>query len=317
MTSTRYVFTINNPEQPLDSAAWEESVRLCVWQLERGAEGTPHLQGYIHMKKNARVSAVERLLGGRAHIEKARGNHAQCVAYCTKEETRVGGPWYWPDKAAVEGWKGAGTRSDLSAACEIARSGRPLTEIDDVTLVRNYRGLQFLSRVHNPPAMRDSVAVMCIYGPPGIGKTTACYERFDSQPFTPTITENGMAWFDGYEGQEILLLDDYKGQLPIHQFNQICDRFPYLAPVKGGFVAARWRLVVILTNVDPEHWYARYGQRQDEVGAVYRRIGYGPEWQGNPEQHRFEHVQTREELLALFPDRSSAASAAASAAESQ
>ena len=41
MTSTRYVFTINNPEAPLDTAAWEAAgVRHAVWQLERGAEGT-------------------------------------------------------------------------------------------------------------------------------------------------------------------------------------------------------------------------------------------------------------------------------------
>ena len=67
---------------------------------------------------------------------------------------------------------------------------------------------------------------------PGIGKTTACYERLGSQPYTPKITEAGAIWFDGYAGEEILLLDDFRGQIPIHEFNAICDRFPYRAPVK-------------------------------------------------------------------------------------
>ena len=300
MTSTRYVFTINNPEAPLDTAAWEAAgVRLAVWQQERGAEGTPHLQGYITFKKNHRRPAVERLLGGRAFLEPAKGKHAQCVAYCTKEDTRVGGPFYWPDRNAVEGYEGQGTRSDLAEAAALVREGRPLSEVDDVTLVRNYRGLKFLAEVHNPARIRDHVYVLCIHGPPGIGKTTACYERMGSQPYTPKITETGTIWFDGYAGEEILLLDDFRGQIPIHEFNAICDRFPYRAPVKGGFVAARWELVIILTNVDPRDWYAKFGQRQDEVSAVYRRIGYGEEWAGDP-AHRYEYCGTRETLLELF-----------------
>ena len=57
--------------------------------------------------------------------------------------------------------------------------------------------------------------------------------------------------------------------------------------------------MIILTNVDPRDWYAKFGQRQDEVSAVYRRIGYGEEWAGDP-AHRYEYCGTRETLLELF-----------------
>lgn len=64
-----------------------------VWQIERGeVGGNRHIQAYVVFKRNIRFNAVRALIPG-AHIERCYGSHEQCVAYCTKEETRLEGPW--------------------------------------------------------------------------------------------------------------------------------------------------------------------------------------------------------------------------------
>jgi len=291
------MFTINNPEGMIATDDWE-SVRGAVWQHEVGEQGTPHYQGYIVLKRASRFPAVKRLLGSEsAHLDVARGTQSECVAYVTKEDTRVEGPYWYPDEATVRG-TAQGTRSDLKRACEQVLAGDLDDKLDPVTYCRAYRGLAALRAAHNPPIMRPLVTVLCIFGPPGIGKSTAVWEYAEKLPYKPCITESGTIWFDGYAGQETLFLDDFKGLIPIHVFNSICDRFPYLAPYKGGFVAARWTHVIIVTNVKPDSWYAKFGQRADEVEAVYRRVGYGT-WTEDP-HHSYVEVSTREELAALF-----------------
>ena len=40
-----------------------------------------------------RLSGVKELTGTAAHWEPRRGTHQQAAAYCSKEETRIDGPW--------------------------------------------------------------------------------------------------------------------------------------------------------------------------------------------------------------------------------
>lgn len=82
--------TINNPT-PDDLQQWEilkdqKWVRSAEGQMEKGEEGTPHLQGMVKTL-SVRFSQIKRALP-RAHIEAAR-NVAALTKYVSKEETRV------------------------------------------------------------------------------------------------------------------------------------------------------------------------------------------------------------------------------------
>lgn len=252
----RWVFTINNPEGPLATDGWKGRVRVAAWQRERGAEGTEHFQGFVVLAKNSKLPAVEVLLGGRAHIEQARGTHSQCLAYVTKDETRVEGPWFYPTEEEARR-DSAKTKSDRDACVQMIVEGKTLYSVATeapAAFVQFHSGLTALQRALLAPRKRDSVTVVCIHGPPGIGKTTYVWDHFEDV-FVPKVTESGAIWFDGYQGQKYLLLEDYNGQLPIHEFNAICDRNPYKAPVKGGMTGGLWTHVFINTNIDPKFWY--------------------------------------------------------------
>lgn len=67
-----------------------------IFQLEKGESGNVHIQGYVQFTKRASFTQVKdnfgRLVDG-AHIEKAKGSAKQNKLYCSKEETRLKGPY--------------------------------------------------------------------------------------------------------------------------------------------------------------------------------------------------------------------------------
>ena len=93
----RWVFTINNftyeEEELIRNMNQNPNVKFIIAEeehLEEGAvcvcEGTPHIQGYLHLKARARRRQVEMMLGGRAFVEVARGTEEENIKYCQKEE---------------------------------------------------------------------------------------------------------------------------------------------------------------------------------------------------------------------------------------
>lgn len=95
------MFTLNNPEmdeEELMALFKRVGVKVLVFQLEKGEEtGTLHYQGYVSFNVVKRLTAVKKILP-RAHWEPRIGTPKQCINYCTKEETRYGGPWRYDEK---------------------------------------------------------------------------------------------------------------------------------------------------------------------------------------------------------------------------
>ena len=94
--------------------------------------------------------------------------------------------------------------------------------------------------------------VVCLWGATGTGKTRFCYD----QVMNSTVWSPGdFQWFDGYKGQEIVIIDDYRGEYPIQLFLKLCDRYPMQVPVKGDFTNWIPKKIYITSNVKPDLWY--------------------------------------------------------------
>lgn len=88
-----WCFTLNNytPEERdalslLAVVTHNDLVDYVVYGHEVGANGTPHLQGFISVNRQLRLNAIRALPGlARAHMEVMRGSVTQAIEYCKKE----------------------------------------------------------------------------------------------------------------------------------------------------------------------------------------------------------------------------------------
>lgn len=71
----------------------------------------------------------------------------------------------------------------------------------------------------------------------------------------PPNCEGGAQWFDGYEGQEAVLFDDYSGEMPWTLLLRLLDRYPLRVPTKGGSVTWAAKRIYLTSNVPYQAWH--------------------------------------------------------------
>lgn len=239
--SQYWCFTLNNPDGPLIFN--HDDVAFLIYQLERGEQGTFHFQGYVEFKQSKRLAGCRKALGGNPHLESRRGTQSQAVAYCTKEESRVAGPWRFGEPLDN------GRERGLAPFIERLKSGDSLRDValsDPEAYSRHRSAIRDYARWVEPVVWRD-VSCFYLHGPTGTGKSSAVYDAFG---YDAVYTLAGAAplWFDGYSGQPVLFIDEFAGTIDRETLLRILDGHPFSAPVKGGFVRAHWSVVVLCSN---------------------------------------------------------------------
>jgi len=149
MPATQYrnfCFTINNPG-PDDDIVESPLIRYCVYQMEQGEEGTPHIQGYVEFTKRMTFAAVK-LLFPRAHLEARRGTREQARDYCMKLEGQLSEPVEIGDFATDQG-----KRTDLADACALVKEHGPKRVAQEMPEVfaKFHRGLHALAAALEEP----------------------------------------------------------------------------------------------------------------------------------------------------------------------
>nr|WAE42409.1 MAG: replication associated protein [Cressdnaviricota sp.] len=264
----------------LDGPPYElpHGCRFLIYQVEVAPTSNQvHLQGYVYTNTWERLSFVRRLFDGRAHWEKARGNAAQNIAYCSKEESAVAGPFTFGDPPHQ------GSSAKLEEAITALKDGATLASVAfdySQQWALHYRGFESLRRMLLPPvpAWRE-LYVQWMWGTTGVGKTRAAYAI---DPSLYCVRGDG-TWWDGYEDQKTILFDEFYGQIKMQDMLRWLDGYPVALPVKGGFTEARWLHVILTSNVDPKgadksngqggyEWNV-YAKVPDEIrAAFFRRV---------------------------------------------
>ena len=77
-------------------------------------------------------------------------------------------------------------------------------------------------------------------------------------------------WWDGYRGEDGVIIDEFTGLFDIVHLLRWLDRYPVLLEIKGGFAIARFSRVWITSNLDPRLWYPTATVEQRD--ALMRRM---------------------------------------------
>jgi len=271
MTSRNWCITINNQECSLDHSVLDANLKILVYQLERGEQGTIHLQGYLELHAPCRLAALKKLFPT-AHLEVRKGTRLQAVEYCTKEESRVSGPYLYHHRGLdLQGYlhavktTGGGNNTALQEIKELLQqedySELKLADEHFDHWVRHYKAFREYKRLKTPPR-NDFKKLVVVVGPSGTGKS-----RFARDQYPHAYWKQRSQWWDGYSGEKVVILDEFYGWLPYDLLLRLCDRYPLLLETKGGQVQCSADTVVITSNLNPNQWYKNVYHK-----ALYRRI---------------------------------------------
>ncbi len=239
----------------------ENECSYLVYQREAaGSTGREHWQFYVEFKKRTTIRAARDILRTPgAHLESRRGTPKQASDYCQKIETRLVNT-----EPVVHGEisLGQGARNDIIALRDAIRGADSIRDLlDDNANVSSFaRYGRFAERVwaaHEEKLAEPwrTVHVSVYWGKSGAGKTKKALEYYEGAK--PYIFSAGgdKEWWDGYNGQKTIVIDEFYGQLRPCRMQRLLDGHMCRLEIKGGHCYARWTKVFITSNTHPDCWY--------------------------------------------------------------
>ena len=241
----------------------EKYARYAVW----GEEICPdtkrvHWQGYIEFTepKTMKFTVDTLCSDGSAHVEKRIGSAKQASDYCKKD-----GKFKTIGQMSQQG-----RRTDLEdLAARIQKEDMSLGGLmeDNPVLYCTYRnGLRDILAQAQKCSRKKfrNVTTQVYVGDTGTGKTRAATEHIED---TYILNTDEKLWWDGYDGEKNIVIDDFYGDIKYSTLLRILDGHQLRLPIKGGFTYAAWTNIIITSNSEPHKWY-KFGM----TAALKRRL---------------------------------------------
>jgi len=275
-----YCFTWNNytSDDIACALAWK-GVKYLVFGEEKGSEKeTPHLQGYVEWSEGRAIKPTLKKLGASIHWEERRATAATAAAYCKKgdqphaewDDKGVDGPTYGLRAKIHEVGtiSTPGKRTDLKDCAEMIMNGVSIRDVaahDPATFVKYHKGFAALKATlythrNEPPTVHWR------WGKAGTGKTRGPVEAHASSHYI----KDGSKWWDGYEQQEAVIIDDFHRPETDGAFRallQLLDRYHYQGEYKGGFIPINSPYIYITCEYPPSYFW-----KDNELAQVMRRL---------------------------------------------
>jgi len=261
----------------------------CFAAREHSKEGKEHVQAFV--QSHWTIRAIGKKFN--YHVEFMRGTQQQNKIYCTKEGLEHFEFGEWKEH-------GQGHRSDLDAMLMMARNGSSDYEIAlkyPTQYIMYGKRIDYYREVlrHAKFKRETKRRVIFIQGPAGVGKTTKAYELcgcpkdqemvHPEEVYVLSNSDNTM-WWNGYNGQKYVIIDDYNGGMKIDTFLGVTDPW-WNKKVQVGF--GGWNCimssdVVIITSTqsldaifhDVPHRLAEVKRRVAEVLLLPRLLPQFP-----------------------------------------
>ncbi len=286
--SKNWCLTLNlGDDAPVYRARWTVILRrgndryglsFIRFQEEIATTGQAHFQGYAEFSRRVRMAQVKRVFGDAVHVESREGTQAAAVHYvqkpvvgctcvhCVKARLEPNGgraPGGLSGSFGVLGEenarlgpgrpRGSQTRDAGVRVAEGATIEELLEEFPGVMLT--HRGDVVDAIMARRGARNWAMEIEIFVGPTGCGKSTTAIMENPGALAVPW-PNGGRWWMPGYEGQDCIILDEFRGQLRIDQMMKLFDRHAWPdCEAKGRSFQFLSKKVVITTNRDPCTWF--------------------------------------------------------------
>lgn len=257
----------------LNTSEWYEKNKTQVQFVAFGDEVCPHSQKKHHQVFlyffNPKSDSKKNLgkLGGdfgdtHCYVRPMGGSFCQNEAYCSKEGTY--------SKLGKEPAQGA--RGDIVETKDMILDGS--MSVDDVCVTNP----EFYHKYGR--TLRDVEAIALrrrfrtwmttcewLFGPTGVGKSHRAFK--DYNPTTHYVKNLDDQWWDGYTGQETVIINEFRGQVTFSELLDLLDKWPKTVKQRCKepvpFLAKH---VIITSSKHPREVYSNCGDRLDQL---YRR----------------------------------------------
>ncbi len=236
---------------------YNDMIRGIAWGVETCPKtGKKHNQAFIQLYKQSRYTAIQKWIGSKAHFEVLRGSIKDNEEYCSKEGTYT----------ALGQFVSRGYRSDLHNIKDDLMNGATMYEVmDNYTgdFVRYSNGIQKMkSLIDKKKGLKwRDVDVKVLYGKAGTGKTSHVMKKHGYENvFTLDAKWASTNFWGDYDGEDVLLIDDFNGWIQYSYILRVLDGHPLQLNIKGGSTYARWTKVYITSNALGCQWYKSIGE---------------------------------------------------------
>lgn len=234
----------------------------------------PHHQMFLVFKTQKACSDTalgrlnKKLFNGQSHWEPMFGSLSQSDVYCSKA-----GKYH---KLGDEPKQG--DRNDLKdVAADILCGKRKLDDLlfEDPYYYHLYG--RTLSRVEDL-ALRKKFRQwptegIWLYGDTAQGKSHMAFENYS--PETHYVKSLEDEWWDGYTGQETVILNEFRGQIKFGEMLNLVDKWPHTVKRRNRepfpFLA---KTVIVTSALHPREVFTKLGQ-SDSMDQLLRRFKVG------------------------------------------
>lgn len=271
MTETQkrnWCFTLNNYCEEDICKLDKIDCKYMVYGFEIGKNETPHLQGYLQLKKKLRMKGLKKMIDiNKIHLEKQKGTVDEAANYCKKDKN-----FKERGKKSVQG-----ERTDLEDTKDEILEGK--LKIDDILendpmMYHQYgRTLEKIEELYyKKKANKKFIERDCIwiFGETGCGKTKSVYDEHDMNDIYKHKNDKG--WWDLYDNQKVCLMDDFRGNIEYGELLKLTDRYPESVIRRNKcpkpFTSEK---IVITSSVGPWEVYKNLS-KNDKLEQLYRRF---------------------------------------------